>query len=419
MFRLIVTSTLKHPNKNINKPPLHNTYNHCRCFFWSSNGNDNKNNDKEKEEPPKQKDESNEINDKITKPNPKQPYRMGIMEDAPRYPHLLALPVTNRPLFPGIIYSFTLTDPKVIQAMEDNNPAENNHHGYIGTFLRKDSIVGGDNAQTGVDVPEVITDPNCLYNVGTLAQIIRIQKNVLGNVDDVGSSGGIHPNALQNMVVSLDEEKKDDTEEEEEPPSTASLLLLAHRRINLLGVDKIGPPLHVNVEHWDKLTYNTNTPTKDEMIDHDTIRALTNEIFSTVREIAQLNPIFREQLQIISNSTLRGGSQLLENNPYRVADFVASVCTGSGEELQSILEEKNPELRLHKSLSLLHKERQVMKLQVEISKKVEEKMSDAQRKYFLMEQLKSISMFSVGTPFGACPPQPEGFASSTPHPVLF
>jgi len=58
--------------------------------------------------------------------------------------------------------------------------------------------------------------------------------------------------------------------------------------------------------------------------------------------------------------------------------------------LQSILEEKNPEIRLHKSLSLLHKERQVMKLQVEISKKVEEKMTDAQRKYFLMEQLKSI-----------------------------
>jgi Lon-like ATP-dependent protease len=38
----------------------------------------------------------------------------------------------------------------------------------------------------------------------------------------------------------------------------------------------------------------------------------------------------------------------------------------------------------------LSREREVSKLQQEISAKVEEKMSEAQHKYFLMEQLKSI-----------------------------
>jgi Lon-like ATP-dependent protease len=47
-------------------------------------------------------------------------------------------------------------------------------------------------------------------------------------------------------------------------------------------------------------------------------------------------------------------------------------------------------MRLHKALVLLSREREVSKLQQEISAKVEEKMSEAQRKYFLMEQLKSI-----------------------------
>jgi Lon-like ATP-dependent protease len=47
-------------------------------------------------------------------------------------------------------------------------------------------------------------------------------------------------------------------------------------------------------------------------------------------------------------------------------------------------------MRLHQALVLLSKEREVSRLQQEISAKVEEKMSDAQRRYFLMEQLKSI-----------------------------
>ena len=47
-------------------------------------------------------------------------------------------------------------------------------------------------------------------------------------------------------------------------------------------------------------------------------------------------------------------------------------------------------MRLQKALVLLTKEREVAKLQQEISAKVEEKMSETQRKYFLTEQLKSI-----------------------------
>merc|ERR1719329_317726 len=97
-----------------------------------------------------------------------------------------------------------------------------------------------------------------------------------------------------------------------------------------------------------------------------------------------MNPLFRENVQYFSQ-------RLDANDPYRLADFAASVCSAAkAEDLQALLEEKDPEMRLHQALVLLSKEREVSRLQQEISAKVEEKMSEAQRKYFLMEQLKSI-----------------------------
>merc|ERR1719329_1047152 len=97
-----------------------------------------------------------------------------------------------------------------------------------------------------------------------------------------------------------------------------------------------------------------------------------------------MNPLFRENVQYFSQ-------RLDANDPYRLADFAASVCSAAkAEDLQALLEEKDPEMRLHQALVLLTKEREVSKLQQEISQKVEEKMSETQRKYFLNEQLKSI-----------------------------
>ena len=62
----------------------------------------------------------------------------------------------------------------------------------------------------------------------------------------------------------------------------------------------------------------------------------------------------------------------------------------SKHELQQILEELNVQRRLELSLFLLKKELELARLQNDIGKKVEEKISASQRRYFLQEQLKSI-----------------------------
>lgn len=307
----------------------------------------------------------------------KIPTKMGYGDEAPRMPHVLALPVTNRPLFPGVVTSVTLTEPATIDAIERLQTENNGSNVYISAFLRKKNPTGVSEGGVLLPTPEVITDFSDLYSVGTFAQIHRLTRgvgsrsaasqsgaDVLADIDndaDAGAGIGDHSSSTNS----------------EDGGATASVLLLAHRRVNLLSVDSLGPPIDVTISHWPRLDY-TGSP-------DDTIRALINEILSTIREVAQINPLFRENVQFFSG-------RLDANDPYRLADFAASVCSAGviPEDLQAILEEKDPEMRLHKALVLLSKEREVSKLQQEIQSKVEEKMTESQRRYFLTEQLKSI-----------------------------
>lgn len=270
----------------------------------------------------------------------------------------------------------TKSKQKTIQAVE--KILSGGSGGYLGLFCRKDYNPSHDHIVKGIETPEVITDASDLYTVGTFAQIQRMTKtDDLDNLDGEDEDHPAHP---------LNEYRDNDDGEEsdhDKKPS-ASILLMPHRRIDLLSVDDVGPPIDVTVSHWDRLTYVKGQDSSRD----DTIRALCQEVLSTIREVAQLNTLFKEQVVNLVPS-----SHMFDmNDPYRLADFAASLSINGGDvaDLQSVLEEKDPELRLHKALVLLSKEREVGKLQKEISAKVEEKMSEAQRKYFLTEQLKSI-----------------------------
>jgi len=278
------------------------------------------------------------------------PMKSGSGDNAPRYPHVTGLPVITRPIFPLIPTSITLRDPQTIDAIE--NMKDN---AYVGVFLKKKHSTGVSEAGVLVEKPELIKDASDLYNVGTFAQVHRITRLGLEPEDSLGEEND-HSDLTGDTHVS------------------ASVLLLGHRRIDLRSVDNVGPPVDVTVSHWDRLEYTGS---------EDSIKALSNEVLSTVREVAQMNALFRESLSFYTRVDAA--------NPYHLADFVASLTkSGTPEELQAVLEDKDPERRLQKALVLLNKEREVAKLQQEISAKVEEKMTDAQRKYFLNEQLKSI-----------------------------
>lgn len=117
------------------------------------------------------------------------------------------------------------------------------------------------------------------------------------------------------------------------------------------------------------------------------IRAVKSELISVFKDIATLNPLFRDQ---ITNFGISQGAGNVFDEPDKLADFAAAVSSGEVEELQAVLESLDVEERLQKSLLVLKKELINAELQSKISKDVESKIQKRQREYFLMEQLKGI-----------------------------
>ena len=117
------------------------------------------------------------------------------------------------------------------------------------------------------------------------------------------------------------------------------------------------------------------------------IRAVTSEIVNVFKEVANLNPLFRDQISTFSMSQSAGN---VIDEPAKLADFAAAVSAGEVRELQDVLETLNVEERLSKALVVLKKELMNAQLQSKISKDVEAKIQKRQREYWLMEQMKGI-----------------------------
>ncbi len=115
----------------------------------------------------------------------------------------------------------------------------------------------------------------------------------------------------------------------------------------------------------------------------DEMKAYSLSIITAIKELIHLNPLFKEELNLFLNR-----SNL--NEPGRLADFAAAMTTARSADLQEILETFNIRQRIEKVLLLLKKEIDISKLQVRISKQIEEKLSKQQREFFLREQLKAI-----------------------------
>ncbi len=113
------------------------------------------------------------------------------------------------------------------------------------------------------------------------------------------------------------------------------------------------------------------------------LRAYSLAIISALKELVKLNPLQSEAIKLfLSRSTL--------DDPGRLADFAANLTTADGQELQEILETVDVRHRIDKVLVLLRKEVEVSKLQGEINRQIQEKISGQQREFFLKEQLKAI-----------------------------
>ncbi len=133
------------------------------------------------------------------------------------------------------------------------------------------------------------------------------------------------------------------------------------------------PPYRVRVDY----------PSEPGKPESEEIRAYSVAIINTIKELLPLNPLYSEELKFFLN---RFGP----NEPSQLTDFAASLTTASKTELQDVLEAFALKKRMEKVLVLLKKELDVARIQSQIRERVDEKMSEQQREFFLRQQLKAI-----------------------------
>lgn len=305
------------------------------------------------------------------------------------YPQVMAIPIAKRPLFPGFYKAITVRDSNVIAAIQE---MLKRGQPYVGAFLFKDE-------EKDKDIIESMDD---IHNVGVFAQItsafpvsgatdtltvvlyphrrIKVSKLIAPKSPSEASTPSVIEVSKQgdevkelqssnektgDVVASFEESRPGSSTADVQPYEPASFL--RDYPVSLVNVDNLADEKH------DKTSPVT--------------RAVTSEIISVFREVANLNHLFRDQ---ISTFTLTQQTGNVHEDPAKLADFAAAVSAGEVRELQDVLETLNIEERLSKALMVLKKELMNAQLQNKISKDVETKIQKRQREYWLMEQMKGI-----------------------------
>ncbi|KAJ7041808.1 ATP-dependent protease La [Mycena alexandri] len=294
------------------------------------------------------------------------------------YPHVLALPIARRPLIPGFYKAVVVKNPDVVAAIKD---MMKRGQPYLGAFLLKDENTDSD----------VITDINAVHPVGVFAQITSVF-TATGRGDDEPEEGltavlyphrrvkitellqasvvkveGVSPEQPQTVLEPPEPEPAPVVEQKPPPPGPVQTSFLHTHPIAIVAIENITTlPFNKDDQH---------------------VRAFMAEIISVFKDIAQLNPMFRDQ---ITNFTMNQVTSSIFDEPDKLADFAAAVCSGDVRELQDVLESLEVTDRLQKALLVLKKELINAQLQSKLARDVDSKIAKRQREYYLMEQLKGI-----------------------------
>ncbi|KAF8340332.1 Lon protease C-terminal proteolytic domain-containing protein [Cantharellus anzutake] len=313
------------------------------------------------------------------------------------YPQVLALPITRRPLFPGFYKAVVVKHPAVVAAIKE---MMKRGQPYIGAFLLKDENADSD----------IITDLSGVHRTGVFAQITSVfPASSPSNGRDEEKDDSLTVVLYPHRRIHINELLPIRTETDPVPSETAT------GGADVTGPDQKDPqslnteprellpnpdgtsadlknfvaPIHTSFLHdFSVSIVNVDNLTAQPFNkSNQYIRAVMSEIVSVFKDIAQLNPLFRDQ---ITNFTISQSANNVFDEPDKLADFAAAVSTGEVEELQDVLESLVIEDRLRKALLVLKKELINAQLQSKISRDVESKIQKRQREYYLMEQLKGI-----------------------------
>ncbi|CAG9098883.1 unnamed protein product [Plutella xylostella] len=312
------------------------------------------------------------------------------------WPQVPVIAINRNPVFPRFIKLIEISNPALIDLIRRkvklNQP-------YVGIFLRKTE----DDTKS-----DTVSSLDELHDVGVFAQIHEMQDmefkmrlvvmahrriKITGQfVEEEIETGP----AEMKLTFPTFNVELDVTPEE----SDAERRRRKHRNNKrkekpIEAKEEVETPVTTTEKAKDttekKLPSDQVMMVKVENLHHDQfkqteeVKALTQETIKTIRDIINLNPLYRESL----HQMLAQGQRVVDN-PVYLSDLGAALTGSEPRELQAVLEEMDIPKRLMLSLSLLKKELELSKLQQKIGKEVEEKVKQQHRKYILHEQLKVI-----------------------------
>ncbi|XP_046966442.1 lon protease homolog, mitochondrial [Vanessa cardui] len=298
------------------------------------------------------------------------------------WPQVPVIAINRNPVFPRFIKLIEISNPALIDLIRRkvklNQP-------YIGIFLRKKEDEKSD----------VVSSLDDLHQVGVFAQIHEMQDmdyklrlvvmahrriKITGQfIEDEVETGPAEMKLkfpVFNVEFNVTREESDAERRRRKHRNT-------RRQRNESDSEgeketKKPPPDQVMMVKVENLMH-------EKFQQNEEVKALTQEIIKTIRDIINMNPLYRESL----HHMLAQGQRVVDN-PVYLSDLGASLTGAEPHELQAVLEEMDIPKRLMMSLSLLKKEYELSKLQQKIGKEVEEKVKQQHRKYILHEQLKVI-----------------------------
>ena len=316
------------------------------------------------------------------------------------YPQVMAIPIAKRPLFPHFYKTISIRNPQVVAALAE---AYRRGQPYVGVFLLKDD---------GAD-KDIIESKDEVYDVGTFCQVTSFFPHQGG---EEGTTAVLYPHRRIKMSELYPPENKDKaaqaiveeliggdkagaekaevvekkSEEEKQGDITPSFEESAVEgkgdKVQKRSSSSSSDPTSFLQRYGVSMVKVDNLPEEEYDASDSNIKALTNEIVSTFRDIATKSPMFKDQ---VSTFTMSQNGNVAES-PFKLADLAAVVTAGEPAEMQGALEAMNAADRLYKSLTMLKKEAINAELQFKIQKDVEDKIKNRQREYWLMEQMKGI-----------------------------
>ncbi len=271
-----------------------------------------------------------------------------------------------------------IRNPEVVSAIKE---MMRRGQPYLGAFLLKDENADSD----------IITDINSVHPVGVFAQITSVftaSSNKEGEKEE-GLTAVLYPHRrirITELVKAGQLAKVEPVESTQADTTTET-----EAQLPTPPPEREGLPMTMQTSFLEKFSVSVvnvdNLATQPYNKDDQYIRAFMSEIVSVFKDIAQLNPLFRDQ---IANFSINQVASNVFDEPDKLADFAAAVSTGDPNELQDVLESLVVDDRLRKALLVLKKELINAQLQSKLARDVDSKIAKRQREYYLMEQLKGI-----------------------------